>query len=116
MAKNKGGRPSVITPEAIRQLETAFLMGCTDLEACLVANVSKTAFYDYQAENPEFADRKEVLKSNTVMLARGVILEALEKKDLTTAHKVIDRKEGSKVAIDLTATTPVVNLVLNGGN
>ena len=113
---NKGGRPTVITPEAIRQLESAFLIGCTDLEACLVADISKTAFYAYQAENPEFADRKEVLKSNTVMLARGVILDALQKKDLATAHKVLDRKEGSKVALDLTLTKPIVNLVLNGGD
>lgn len=93
-----GGRPSKFTPETIAKLEQAYLMGCTDIEACLYADVSKTALYNYQEKNPEFVDRKETLKSNPVMKAKGIILHALvEDKDLNTAHKVIERKEGTKV-------------------
>jgi len=88
-----------MTAETVQKLETAFLMGCTDLEACLFADIARRTLYDYQDKNPEFAHRKEELKTNPVMKARGVILDALDKKDILTAHKVIDRKEGSKVAL-----------------
>lgn len=88
-----------MTENVVNKLEEAFLMGCTDLEACLFADISKQTLYNYQEKYPEFVDRKQALKQNPVRLARGVILGALENKDIHTAHKVIDRKEGSKVAI-----------------
>lgn len=74
-------------------------MGCTDEEACLFADISRQTLQRYEEKFPEFRDRKWVLKTNPVMKARGVVLDALEKNDITTAHKVIDRKEGSKVAL-----------------
>lgn len=97
MTGNKGGRPTKFTPETIAKLEHAFSMGCSDVEACCYAGVSKTALYNYQEKNPEFVDRKEVLKSNPVMLAKSVVVKALEEDDVLTAHKVIERKEGTKV-------------------
>ena len=102
MAKDKGGRPTVMTPEVIRKLEDAFTWGCTDLEACCNADISKTSFYKYCDENPSFADRKEVLKNQPVMKARRVVIAALDEDDINTAHKVIDRKEGSKVKSEIT--------------
>ena len=97
-------RPTVMTDECIQKLEQSFLMGCTDLEACLYAGISQSTLYAYQAEHPEFPDRKEVLKSNPFMLSRSVLLEALRDGDVATAHKMIDRKEGSKVALDHTSS------------
>lgn len=96
------GRPTKMTKATIQKLETAFLMGCTDLEACLVADISKSTLYSYIEENSEFSDRKEVLKQNPVMKARKVVLSALDDGDLNTAHRVIDRKEGSKVKQEIT--------------
>jgi hypothetical protein len=105
MAKSNAGRPTVMTPEAIRKLEDAFSWGCTDLEACCFANISKTALYEYCEKHPEFTERKEILKNNPTIKARRVIIRALDEDDINTAHKVIDRKEGLKVTqtnIDLT--------------
>ena len=96
-----GGRPTKFTPDTIAKLEQGFLMGCSDVEACLFADVSKTALYNYQERNPEFIDRKEMLKTNPVMKAKGVVLGALEEGDLNTAHRVIERKEGTKVKNEL---------------
>ena len=97
-----GGRPTVMTDEVIRKLEEAFLLGCTDLEACHAANISKTALYEYQDKHPEFAERKEALKSNPVYKARKVILNALDEGDVLTANKVIERKEGTKAKHEIT--------------
>jgi len=101
------GRPSVVTPDAILKLETAFLMGCTDQEACLAADISMSTLYLYGQKNPEFSDRKELLKQNPVYKARGVVLESLHLGDINTAHKVIDRKEGSKLAVTGADSGPV---------
>lgn len=96
------GRPTIMTPEVIQKLEEAFLMGCTDLEACLAADISKSTLYNYQEAHPEFVDRKAALKENPVYLARGVIIEALKDGDRASAHKVIERREGTKVNLGVT--------------
>ena len=94
-----GGRPTKMTPERVQKLEQAFLMGCTDVEACLFADISKQTLYNYQEQTPEFIDRKESLKSNPVMKAKGIQMNDLNDGNSQIAQKVIDRKEGSKVAI-----------------
>jgi len=94
-----GGRPTVVTDETIRKLESAFLLGCTDLEACFAADISKSTLYAYCAANPEFSERKEALKQNPLFKARGVVLEAIENKDLSAAQELLKRKEGSKMAL-----------------
>ena len=97
MAKNVGGRPTSMTPETIQKLEDAFSWGCTDLEACCNADISKSTLYNYCEANPKFMERKEVLKNQPVMKARRVVQAALDDDDINTAHKVIDRKEGQKI-------------------
>ena len=94
---NAVGRPLIMTPEVIQKLEDAFSWGCTDLEACCNANISKSTLYNYCDANPKFMERKEILKNQPVMKARRVVIAALDEDDINTAHKVIDRKEGSKV-------------------
>ncbi len=93
------GRPSVMTTETIRKLEEAFLMGCTDRESCLFADISMSTLYQYGQDNPAFSDRKETLKENPILLARGVQLKELMDGNSAIAQKVLDRKEGSKLAV-----------------
>lgn len=88
-----------MTDSTVQKLEEAFLMGCTDLEACLFADISKSLLYAYQQENPEFLERKETLKQNPFMLSRSVLLGALRDNDINTAHKILERKEGKTVNI-----------------
>ena len=86
------GRPTIMTPELVNKLEIAFSMGCTDLEACLFANISKQTLYNYQDKNPEFVDRKEMLKEKLILKALSVIAESLNKKDENTAKWYLERK------------------------
>ncbi len=103
-AKNKGGRPTKMTENVIHKLEQAFLVGATDLEACVHADISKSTLYDYCVDNPEFSERKETLKNQPTLKAKMIINVALDDADLNTAHRVIDRKEGSKVKQEITGT------------
>lgn len=96
--KNKGGRPTKMTPDTIRKLEEAFALGCTDLEACLFADIGKSTLYDYQDENPEFAERKARLKENPVLLARKSVVEALE-GDPDLALKFLERKKKDEFSV-----------------
>lgn len=87
-----GGRPTVITPEILSKLEEAFLLGCSDIEACFYADISKSTLYVYQENNPEFKDRKEELKANPIFIARKtVVKEIAEKGEL--ALKFLERKK-----------------------
>ena len=88
----KRGRKTVMTPEIINKLEQAFSMGCSDLEACLYADIGKTTLYNYQNENPEFLERKEKLKEKLVLKARSVIADSLNKQDENTAKWYLERK------------------------
>jgi hypothetical protein len=40
------GRPTKMTPDTVKKLEEAFLLGCSDIEACLVADISKQTLYN----------------------------------------------------------------------
>ena len=98
-SENKGGRPTVITPEIIAKLEQAFSLGCSDLEACIYADIGKTELYDYQEKNPEFTERKEMLKQKLVLKARVVVAEALKNKDENTAKWYLERKARDEFSV-----------------
>ena len=92
-APNKGGRPSKIDEATIQKLEYAFSIGCTALEACCHADISKTAYYDYLKRNPEFTDRVELLKEKLPLKAREVIKTELETGDAHTAKWFLERNK-----------------------
>lgn len=75
--KSKGGRPTVMTQLLVNKLEEIFAIGGTDEEACLYAGISRQTLYDYQTKNPEYLDRKELLKENPFLKARRTIFQAL---------------------------------------
>lgn len=96
----KNGRPTKMTDAVVKKLIYAFELGSSDAEACSHAGISRTTLFNYEEENEGFRDNKAVLKSNVIFLARQVLYNALVKdKDVATAHKMIDRKEGSKLAL-----------------
>jgi hypothetical protein len=92
-SSNTVGRPTVMTIDTIKALEQAFSLGCSDLEACLHAGISKQTLYTYQKDNPEFIDRKEMLKDKLVLKARTVVAEHLNKNDKETAKWYLERKK-----------------------
>ncbi|MDT0596103.1 hypothetical protein [Glaciecola petra] len=107
MTKNKVGRPTKMTESTVQLLEQAFAIGCSDVEACVYAGINKSTLYSYCEKNPGFTDRKETLKTKPIMKAKMVINKALDDGDLATAHKVIDRKEGSRIKQDITSKSEV---------
>jgi len=96
--RKKLGRPTVMTPEVIEKLESAFLLGCTDNEACFIADISPAALYQYQEANPIFTERKLLLKENQIYLARESVAKGI-KRDPKLALSFLERKLKSEFSL-----------------
>ena len=96
--KAETGRPSVMTSAKIKKLEEAFSMGCSDLEACLHAGISAPPLYAYQQQNPEFVNRKELLRETTILLARNEVIKGL-KNNAELSLKYLERKRKSEFSL-----------------
>lgn len=105
-----GGRPTVMTQDVVNKLEQAFSMGCSDLEACLFADISKQTLYDYQDKHPEFADRKAMLKQKMIFKARSVIADALNNKDQNTARWYLERKGRDEFATKVESDVSLIDM------
>lgn len=112
---NPTGRKSVMTPETIEKLEQAFLYGATDKEACLVADISPAALYQYQEKNPKFTERKALLKEMPVYQAREAVIKSF-RRDPNLALKYLERKKKSEFSLrtetDVTSGGEKVNIAL----
>ena len=97
--KNKGGRPTKMTPECVNKLEDAFTWGCTDEEACCYADISRTTLFNYCETHPEFLNRKEDLKSSLSMRAKRIQSAEIDSQSIVQANKVLDRETGKKIQI-----------------
>jgi len=82
--KNKGGRPTKMTPLVVKKLEEAFSWGCSDEEACVYAGISRPTLEKYQ-------------KENEVKVLVPVTLFSLERIDLAS-EDVEDRPEALDVS------------------
>lgn len=91
-------RPTVMTPEVIAKLEEAFAWGCTDVEACLWADIAQKTLYLYQEKNPEFIQRKAELKETPIMLARKTVLKGI-KVNPDLALKFLERKKKDEYSL-----------------
>ena len=95
--KDKYGRPTVMTDDVVNKLEQAFAMGCTDIESCLFANISKQTLYNYQALHPEFIDRKEELKDSLKLHAKSNLSRSIKiDEDVDNSKWYLERKSKSE--------------------
>lgn len=97
--KHPGGRPTVMHEKTIEKLEQAYSLDCTDSEACIYAGIKPATLYKFQKDNPEFIERKQLLKGKPVLKARGVILNELNKENSDIAKWYLERKRKSEFSI-----------------
>jgi hypothetical protein len=88
--KITAGRKTVITEMVLQKLKEAFLIGCTNQEACILANIAESTFYDFLKRNKEFSEQKEGWKTNPILKARITIFENLS-KDVKIAMWFLER-------------------------
>jgi hypothetical protein len=91
MATNLG-RKTKITSDVLAKLEEAFLMGCNDEEACLLAEIDPATLYRYCQKNPSFASKKEILKRRPSLIAKKNVIKALENGDVDLSRWYLERR------------------------
>jgi len=110
------GRPEKIDAITLKKLEEAFTIGCTDIEACLNADISHQTLYNYQKKHPKFVERKAALKESPVLKARKRVESELE-NDTNTAKWYLERKRkdefgpNQKTEVEITNIEDVVNAI-----
>lgn len=98
----KVGRPQFDGKDinmVLKKLDEAFSIGCSDVEACAYADISPAAMYEYQKKTPKFLERKRVLKEKPILLARKVVIDAMQNGDANLAFKYLERKRRDEFAI-----------------
>jgi hypothetical protein len=92
------GRPTKMNDKTVKLLEEAWMLGCTDKEACLSAGITTQTLTTYQNANLKFLDRKELLKHTQILKARKVLANSLDSKvpweAVSTAKTIIEKKDG----------------------
>ncbi len=88
--KKKIGRPLKIDDTKLRKLREGFLMGFTNSEACLYADIAQSTFYDFLAVNKDFSEQIKEWKNNPILKAKQTIYKNL--KDAKTAQWYLERK------------------------
>jgi hypothetical protein len=102
MAKGEGngpGRPPIVDEIVVQKLEQAFSNDLTDLEACLYAGISKATFYNYQRDNPEFLDRKEILKNALSLKAKNVLATSINAGNEADAKWWLERRRKDQFSV-----------------
>jgi len=84
-------RPTKMTENTLQKLEFAFMAWCTDLEACLYADISDWTLYNYQNEQPSFLDRKKLLKSNVRLQARINVVNSVYENNIEDSKWMLER-------------------------
>lgn len=105
---NKIEDQAVITESKIKTLEYYFTCGFTDEEACLEADISTRTLYNYCTKNPEWAEKRQLLKRKPIMRAKLLVNKNLEEgKDefVKMVYQEDKRQERAKIKVDLWVTT-----------
>lgn len=89
--KGEEGRPTVMTQDVVRKLESAFVYDCTVEEACLEAGIAKSTYYKFLEEHPTFSDRVDRLRNApNLVIRKKLIQESAHNADL--GLKYLERK------------------------
>ena len=94
----KIGRPKTIKKETLQKLEEVFALGGSDKEACFYAGISPSTLYNYQTENLDFLERKELLKESPILLARRTVISEM-KKNPHIALKYLERRKRDEFSL-----------------
>ena len=98
--RSRAGRPTIMTPETIQKLEAAFAGAKTDQQACIIANISMATLHNFQNANPEFIERKKLLRQTVGIYAiNNMIDEIKTKKNVAVSQWWLERKHKDEFSV-----------------
>lgn len=93
MSENKGGRPTLFTPELVGILERAFQDGANITQACLIAKIHKDTYFTWIKNNQEFSDQMAEAQEYPTTIAKKVLVDRIKLKDAETSKWWVERRE-----------------------
>ena len=97
-SKSNAGRPTVITPKVVSQLEALLSVGLTVREACLESGISHEAYYSHARSDEQFADKMANAQNNLTNTAKKIIAYKLMDHDAKTAMWWLERLDKKEIA------------------
>lgn len=115
--------------EVLHKLKEAFLMDCTDEEACCYADIAMATFYAYQAEHPKYSEEKAKWKQTPFLYARQAILKGFQsdngrlaldymkskKRDEFADRKELTGKDNEPLKVSFAHLLDPHDTILDGG-
>lgn len=103
----------------VKKIEEALAMDCSIEEVCLMANISKQTFYNWQNSFPELKERFDLLRATPFLKARDTIIKSLDNPQY--AFEYMKRKKKNEFSERLEQTgadgkdlpTPIIKLENN---
>lgn len=92
------GRPTVITPKVVSQLEALLSVGLTVREACLESEISHEAYYNRVRSDEQFADKMAKAQNAVTTMAKKVVATKVLGGDTKTAMWWLDRLDKKELA------------------
>lgn len=89
---NSTGRPTKMTDECVGKLEEAFKDGANITEACKVAQIDRSIYYDWLEKDAEFSDKMANAQEYPDVIAKMVIVKAIRSDDVDTAKWWAERR------------------------
>lgn len=86
----------------VKKIEEALAMDCSIEEVCLMANISKQTFYNWQNSFPELKERFDLLRATPFLKARDTIIKSLDNPQ--HAFEYMKRKRKSEFSERLEQT------------
>ena len=87
------GKPSTITPAALKKLENAFRVGATITEALGIAEVSQDAFDRYCKKHPDYRGKIKQWRGQITLSAKTIIARAIRNDNVQMAMKLLELEE-----------------------
>ena len=92
-------RPTEIDDDVLAKLEFAFSHSFTDEEASLYADIHIATLYRYCEANPDFRDRKEILKKQPNIKAKLNWVKKMEEEDYSASKEWLERKSKNEFSL-----------------
>lgn len=96
---NPIGRPTVFDDITLQKLEYGFAHGLSDAQACLYAGIAPSSLYNYQRQNPDFLERKELLKDSITMRAKLNVAGKINEGDTQQSQWWLERKAKDEFSV-----------------
>lgn len=87
------GRPTKFDEILVGKLEAAFHNGFNITEACQYAEIDRTTFYDWLAQDDIFSYRMSVAQAAPNKAAKALVIGAIQKGDANLAFRYLERRD-----------------------